>query len=85
MRTFSHTIRDEAGIHARPAGLLGQEARAFSSDIRISCGEKTGDAKGIFSVMGLGIKCGQTITVTIEGTDEEQAAQHLQRFFEERL
>ena len=35
MREFSWEIRDENGIHARPAGLLVKEASKFQSDITI--------------------------------------------------
>ena len=33
MRTFSYEIKDEIGIHARPAGLLVKEAKKYSSKI----------------------------------------------------
>ena len=31
MKSFEYTIKDELGIHARPAGLLAKEAKKYSS------------------------------------------------------
>lgn len=85
MQEFSYTITDEQGIHARPAGLLVKEASKYESAITISHNGKTGDAKKIFSVMGLGIKFGDQITVSAEGTDEAQAAPAINSFLKENL
>ncbi len=85
MQEFTYTIKDAEGIHARPAGLLVKEAGKYKSDIILRLGEKEGDAKRIFSVMSLGVKCGQAITVTVSGEDEETAAEALQQFLQENL
>ncbi len=85
MQSFEYTITDAQGIHARPAGLLVREASKYASDIKLSFNEKTGDAKRLFSVMGLGIKCGNKITVTIEGADEAEAISSIKSFFETNL
>ncbi len=73
MKTFTYTIKDAEGIHARPAGILVKKAAEFNSSITITKGEKEGNLKKIFSVMGLAAKCGEEITVTFTGEDEEQA------------
>ena len=80
-----YTITDSQGIHARPAGLLVKEASKFSSDIKVLFNEKSGDAKRLFSIMGLGIKCGNKITVTIDGADEEIAVSAMKDFLEKNL
>lgn len=85
MRKFDYTITDENGIHARPAGILVKSAGAFSSDITITMGEKSASAKKLFAIMSLGIKRGNTITVTVEGEDEEKAATELEAFFKANL
>lgn len=85
MKQFSYAIQDELGIHARPAGLLVKKAAAFQSDIKITFGEKSADCKRLFAVMGLGVKQGNTIEFTIEGADEEAAAQALEAFMKETL
>ncbi len=85
MKEFSYKIKDELGIHARPAGLLVKEAAKFSSAITVEKGEKSGDAKRIFAVMGLGVKCNDMVRVKIEGSDEAEAEAVLLKFFEENL
>lgn len=42
MKTFSYTIKDEVGIHARPAGLLTKKAKEFKSVITLEKNGKTG-------------------------------------------
>lgn len=85
MQTIQYVIDDQNGIHARPAGLFVKTAGKFSSDITISKGEKQADGKRLFSIMGLGVKCGDKITVTIDGSDEQEAATALNSFLQENL
>lgn len=33
MKSFEYTIKDELGIHARPAGMLVKEAKKFASEL----------------------------------------------------
>ena len=35
MKEFKYVIKDEIGIHARPAGQLVKEAKAFTSKITL--------------------------------------------------
>lgn len=85
MRTFSYTIKDELGIHARPAGQLVRKAEEFESTITLESGGKSTDATKLIAVMGMGVKQGDTVNVTVEGADEEKAAAELEKFFEENL
>ncbi len=85
MKEFNYKITDAQGIHARPAGLLVKEAVKFQSNIIIEKDGKTGDMKRIFAVMGLGVKCGQTITVKVDGPDEDAAATAVENFLKENL
>lgn len=85
MKQFTYVITDEAGIHARPAGLLVKEAAKFASTTTIAKGAKKGDLKRIFGVMALGVKKGEEIIVTCEGADEDAAAAALEAFFQANL
>ena len=85
MKEFDYTIQDALGIHARPAGLLVKAAKEFQSAITLKKGEKVASATKLMALMGMGIKCGDVITVTLEGEDEEKAAAALERFFQENL
>ena len=85
MKTFNYVIKDELGIHARPAGLLVKEAAKFQSAVKIGKDGKEADAKRIFGVMGLGVKCGQEVTVSADGADEAEAIAALEAFFNANL
>ena len=85
MKQFTYIITDEAGIHARPAGLLEKEAAKFASTTTIAKGAKKGDLKRIFGVMALGVKKGEEIIVTCDGADEAAAAAALESFFKVNL
>lgn len=85
MKEFTYTITDPQGMHARPAGILVKEAAKFQSSITIEKDGKSGDAKRIFAVMGLGVKCGQAITVKVDGPDEDEAASTIEEFLKANL
>lgn len=85
MKEFKYTVTDPAGIHARPAGELVKTAAKFASDINITKEQRTVSAKKIFGVMGLAVKQGQEITVTINGSDEDSAATEIEAFLKSNL
>ena len=73
MKTITHTVKDPNGIHARPAGIIVNESKKYSSEIKIKFGENYADCKRIFSVMGLSIKSGDSFIIEISGSDEAEA------------
>jgi len=74
MKTFTYTIKDPAGVHARPAGVIVQEAKKYQSTCTIFANGKSADMKRIFGIMGLCIKNGQEVKVEVTGADEDIAA-----------
>lgn len=85
MKEFSYIIKDEIGIHARPAGLLAKEAKAFTSKITIEANGKSADVTRLMAVMGLGVKNGAEVTIKAEGDDEDVAIAKMQEFMEANL
>lgn len=85
MKEFKYIIKDEQGIHARPAGILVKEAAAFPCNVTIEKDGKAVDAKRILGLMGLGVKCGQEITIRTEGEQEDEAIEKLSAFLKENL
>lgn len=85
MKTFTYTITDQLGIHARPAGLLVKAVTPFKSKITLSTAEKQVDARRIMAVMGLGAKQGTVLTVSVEGEDEELASKAIEEFLKANL
>ena len=85
MKVFKYIIKDEIGIHARPAGLLVKEAKKYNSKISIIKDGRSAEATKLMALMGLGVKCGQTVRVEISGDDEENACEAMKYFFENNL
>ena len=85
MKAFSYVIKDEIGIHARPAGQLVNEAKKYESTITVKCGETSADAKKLIALMSMGVKCGDEVEITVDGADEEQAFLEIKTFFENQL
>lgn len=79
MKKFEYDIKDNLGIHARPAGLIVKEAQKFNSNITIQKGEKVVDAKKLFALMSLGVKNADNITVTFDGEDENEAYEAIKK------
>ena len=82
---FSYRIKDEIGIHARPAGMLTQIAKETKSTVTMECKGKIADLKKIFSLMALAVKCGDTVNVKVSGEDEEQVSEKLKKYLTENL
>lgn len=86
MKQFTYTITDPVGIHARPAGLLVKAVKALDSTVTIAKADgKSAGAAKLMALMGLGIKQGDAVTVTVEGGSEEANAASLEQFFQENL
>ena len=81
MKKFEYTIQDAMGIHARPAGLLTKEARKYKSTITLTKDGKDVNVLKLMALMGLGVKCGETVAVTVEGEDEDVCAPAIEEFF----
>lgn len=85
MLSFHYVIKDEVGLHARPAGLLVKEAKKYESKICIKKDGKTAEATKLMALMGLGVTCGQEVEVEITGADEKAAYEAILAFFEQNL
>ena len=86
MKQFQYVITDPIGIHARPAGLLVKAAKALDSTVTVEkVGGKSTVATKLMAVMGLGVKGGDAVTVTVEGGNEEASLQAMEQFFKENL
>lgn len=82
MKSITVTIHDAEGLHARPAGVLCKVAKEFPCKVTISKGEKSADMKRVFGIMGLVVKCGDEITVTCDGENEDAAIEAIGKALE---
>lgn len=85
MKSFSYVITDELGIHARPAGLLCKLVKSLDSVVTINKGENSVDASRVIALMGLGVKKGDELTISVDGGSEDANLSKLEEFFKENL
>ena len=85
MKEFQYTVKDACGIHARPAGLLVKTVKGFASTATLEKDGKSCDMRKLMALMGMGVKQGETITIKVEGDDEEAAAAAIQKFLTENV
>lgn len=82
MASFTHTIEDEVGLHARPAAIFVRTAAGFAADITVTRDDRTVDAKSLLEVLQLEAGKGSVITVTAEGDDADAAVEALRGVLE---
>lgn len=76
MKEFTYVIKEELGLHARPAGLLVKEAKKFQSATTLAAKGKTAAAGKLIAIMSMGVKQGDEVTVQVEGPDEDARSRH---------
>ena len=86
MKSFDYVITDPVGIHARPAGILVKEVKNYKdSTITLTKGEKSVNLLKLMALMQMGIKQGDTVTVSVEGGDEDAVCAKIEEFFKANL
>lgn len=71
------TIKNNVGLHARPATFFIQKANTYKSSIWVEREDRRINAKSLLGVLSLGIVKGMTITVIADGQDENEAVEGL--------
>ena len=71
------TIKNNVGLHARPATFFIQKANSFKSSIWVEKEDRRVNAKSLLGVLSLGVTQGEAITVAANGSDEKEAVDSL--------
>ena len=82
MYTREITVKNEVGLHARPATYFIQKANEFKSGIWGEKEERRVNAKSLLGVLSLGIMKGTTVTLIADGSDEKEAVDALAELIE---
>lgn len=69
-----------SGLEARPAAMLVQVASQYESSIYVESDQKRVNAKSIMGMMTLGLAEGESVKVTADGVDEEQAIEGIEKY-----
>ena len=76
------SVKNQVGLHARPATFFIQKANEFKSSVWVEKDERRVNAKSLLGVLSLGIVGGTTIRTMADGSDEEQAVDGLVKLVE---
>ena len=79
MPEVSVQITNETGLHSRPADLFVRTAKLYRSDIVVTRGDRSANAKNIIKVILLNAGPGEMITITANGPDADDALSDLRR------
>ncbi len=66
-------VKNEVGLHARPATFFIQKANEYKASIWIEMGTRKVNAKSLLGVLSLGVQKDMTVLISAEGPDEEEA------------
>lgn len=72
MKRQEITVKAKQGIHATPAIVLVNQARSYKSDIKLYKGSNGIDMKNVLRVLGLVVRCDDTVVVEAEELAVEQ-------------
>lgn len=79
------TIRNRAGMHARPAALLVKTASSFKAQVFLEKDNERVNGKSIMGVITLGATYDTPLKVIAEGPDEREALEAIEKLFESRF
>ena len=79
------TIKNRAGIHARPAALLVETANRFSANIFIEKDGEKINGKSIMGILTLAATYNSPVKIIADGSDEQEAVQTICRLFETKF
>jgi phosphotransferase system HPr (HPr) family protein len=85
MYSVTATVFNEEGLHARPASLFIQCAKKYASNITITKGDDSANAKSIIGVLALAAAKGNEITISAEGADEQSAVCALKKLLDDKF
>jgi phosphoenolpyruvate-protein phosphotransferase len=77
--SVSFAVPLEHGIHARPAALIANFAKAQSFEITVSANGRSANARSAVSLMALGAKHGDEISIAGAGEDAERVLEQLKQ------
>ena len=85
MKTKKVILKNESGLHARPASEIAKIASKYQSTINLIVNGKTINAKSILNIMSAGIKFSSEIEIQCNGEDEKAALLELETAFEKNF
>jgi phosphotransferase system HPr (HPr) family protein len=79
------SVSNKLGLHARASSKLIDVAEQFYAESWIDTGTKKANAKSIMTLLVLGAKFGDTVTISCEGKDEQHALDAICKLFDDKF
>ena len=79
------TVKNRAGIHARPAAIIAQTANKFACEVSLSRDDTTVNAKSIMGVITMAAGYNTVLTLPTDGADEKEAAEAIVALFDSKF
>ena len=76
------TLRNDVGLHARPAALVVRSLTGLDAEVKIRFGEQEADARSVLALMSLGARAGDRIEVRAVGAQSNEALRKVQDLVE---
>ena len=76
-------VNSEYGFHLRPAQILMESITPFESKVILKFNGKEANAKSLLNLMTLGLDNGQSVTVEVDGPDENEVMKIIDKLFED--
>lgn len=74
------TVKIPTGLEARPVAMFVQVASQFESTIYVALQEKKVNAKSIMGMMSLGVLENEALLISIDGVDEQEAMDGIEKY-----
>lgn len=78
-------VKNELGLHARPAAKVAQLAQSFQADIALCLADQSADAKSILDILSLAAQRGTEICIKASGTDANEALEQISQLFHDKF
>lgn len=82
MYKIEAVLKNETGLHARPASLFVKEASSYDSEIKVIKDGKEYNAKSIMGVLSMGAAKDDKIEIVADGPDEKEAVEALKKLID---
>lgn len=85
MTTIEAVIKNKAGIHVRPTGIIIQEAKNYNCAITVAGKGMETNLDDYMGLLSLGLCMGDVIEIRVQGDEEKKAAENLKELFQKEF
>ena len=82
MFTSEFVVKNQTGLHARPASQMAKLSKDIGDDIRLICEKGTINPKNVIGILTAGLKKGSAIKIEVEGASEQESGAKIMEFLE---